>query len=671
MSLGISVLGFSTVGVVALYSLNSLGASMAHLDSLARVQEATSHAFEMALRLSASSSWVTSGTVKTFQEKIAGAREIADGKLTTAQGLVDDQNLSAQLADLRRRFAAHTTAMDTWTRRKAEVGIEDTTGLWGRCVLAGRSLEDGIKTRPPLLVQLLQARRHEKNFGTRRSAEYIDKVHSATGQLRSALAKDAALPLLEDYVKAFDAASGATLEAVALEQIVAKSFLGLEAAVESISTTLDRLFADASLGAKNSKRNTLITIFGGSTLMAGLLLSLVAWVGAQTLGNLERLIALLKQMASGRGDLTQRLPISYVRCSEVTKCEHRHCECYGKAEACWSKVGTMRLSLEAVDCPRVLDGRVADCADCAVFKATVQDEFDTMATWFNIFVAKIRSTMLGVSQATAELATAATELSATTVQIASSNTEVSSQAQSVASAAEEMSTTVIDVARNSSAVNLAAEEARVAAVDGATVVGAAVEAFGKLATVVAQAGETVIALGEKSDKIGVVVDVIEDIADQTNLLALNAAIEAARAGEHGRGFAVVADEVRKLAEKTVKATQEIAQTVSAIQAQSRSAVSVMEGGKKTVAHGTELGRKAGETMRVVENQATGATWQTQRIAVATEELSATISNLASNMDEIASSVAQNTTAAGEIARTAEAVAAKSAELRALTQRFLI
>ena len=209
------------------------------------------------------------------------------------------------------------------------------------------------------------------------------------------------------------------------------------------------------------------------------------------------------------------------------------------------------------------------------------------------------------------------------------------------------------------------------ATEGATVIAQTVQAVQEIAQVVEQAAVTVRSLGVESEKIGVVIQVIEDIADQTNLLALNAAIEAARAGEHGRGFAVVADEVRKLAEKTVTATKEISKTIAAIQGESGRVAAAIDDGMQSVRRGRELGDRAGAAIRDIETEVGRATEQTRQIATATEQLAATTRDVSSNLEEIAQAVQANSTATSELAGTAESVALRAEELKQLTRRFRI
>ncbi|MEM9347044.1 MAG: methyl-accepting chemotaxis protein, partial [Planctomycetota bacterium] len=216
-----------------------------------------------------------------------------------------------------------------------------------------------------------------------------------------------------------------------------------------------------------------------------------------------------------------------------------------------------------------------------------KDELSVLVAAFNGLIEKFGKTLSEVASASSEVAAASTEIAASAEEIAAGMGEQSQQITTVSSAVEEMSASVVEVARKSAdAANSANESGRIAT-EGGDVVDQTITGMKSINDAVTTSAESVQELGKRGEQIGEVITVINDIADQTNLLALNAAIEAARAGEHGRGFAVVADEVRKLADRTTKATEEIAGSIQAIQNETTIAVQKMNNGTDEVTTGVE------------------------------------------------------------------------------------
>jgi len=232
-----------------------------------------------------------------------------------------------------------------------------------------------------------------------------------------------------------------------------------------------------------------------------------------------------------------------------------------------------------------------------------------------------------------------------------------------------MSATVIEVAKNSQGASEASDDTQQIAVQGGDVVKRAVDGMMAVADTVRESAATVEALGKSSDEIGAIISVINDIADQTNLLALNAAIEAARAGEQGRGFAVVADEVRKLAEKTTKATKEIADMIKTIQGDTKGAMSSMHEGTKQVEEGVQLASEAGESLQQIVSSVDRVTDMVRQIATAAEEQSATTEEISTNITSIATVTTENADGVKQVSAASDDLAKIAEELKDIVSRF--
>jgi methyl-accepting chemotaxis protein len=360
------------------------------------------------------------------------------------------------------------------------------------------------------------------------------------------------------------------------------------------------------ISEKNRIRILLLTLLGASVLV-GIVFCLL--ISRSITRPLEAMVVMLQDIAQGDGDLTKRL---------------------------------------------VSDGK---------------DEIGKASRDFNCFVDKIQDIIKNVSNISADVALASNQLRSTSGQIATASEEVACQTHTVATASEEMSATSSDIARNCSMAADTSKYTAESATAGAAIVQETISGMALIAERVQSSARTVEALGARSNQIGQIVGTIEDIADQTNLLALNAAIEAARAGEQGRGFAVVADEVRALAERTTRATREIGEMIKAIQKETGEAVKAMEQGVREVEKGTVTSQKSGHALNEILERINEVSMQINQIATAAEEQTATTAEVTNNIQQVTEIVQQTARGADENSTAAAQLACHAQDLHNLVSRF--
>lgn len=279
--------------------------------------------------------------------------------------------------------------------------------------------------------------------------------------------------------------------------------------------------------------------------------------------------------------------------------------------------------------------------------------FKTIATGINQTVDTLTAPLYKLTEVIQATATAATQISASTEEMASGSSEQSSYIGEVASSVEEMTRTIFSTTKNTTIAAESSKDSAEKAKEGGKIVDEVVIGMNQISDVVEKSAEKIFVLGENSDKIGEIIQVINDIADQTNLLALNAAIEAARAGEQGRGFAVVADEVRKLAERTTKATKEIASMIKQIQIDTSDAVESMKIGTKNVDNGKQLVNKAGEVLKEIITSSEKVTDVIVQVAASSEQQSATSEEISKSIETINKVIKEASSGVHQIARAAD------------------
>ncbi|MEM7681511.1 MAG: methyl-accepting chemotaxis protein [Planctomycetota bacterium] len=300
-----------------------------------------------------------------------------------------------------------------------------------------------------------------------------------------------------------------------------------------------------------------------------------------------------------------------------------------------------------------------------------RDELAVLASKFNAFSERVHDTVAEVAGATREVASTSEQIAAAASELSAGIDEQSSQVAQVSAAIEEMSSSVIEVAGKAADATRQAERSGEEASQGGVIVAETVTGMQGIDEAVSASAASVQELGKRGEQIGAVITVINDIADQTNLLALNAAIEAARAGEHGRGFAVVADEVRKLADRTVKATEEISESIQSIQNETGLAVDRMSAGTEQVKHGVELASQAGDSLTSIVTGAREVAAVIGSIAAAAEEQSAAAEQVSQSVQSIEQITRQSQDAASQSAQSAELLARRSDALQGLVNRFRI
>ncbi len=523
------------------------------------------------------------------------------------------------VASLAQKLETYDSKFTALAALQEVIGLDKKDGLYGSLRHAVHEAEERIKETGDqrLLADMLMLRRNEKDFMLRQDLKYQTKFadnHAALlKDLSASTVSEGAQQEIQKLMEQYRANFQALVKAAQKKGLNPKEgLLGeLRGSVHDAEGHLQALSSSLSDNITSSRSTLKTTVITTALLLTLVLVSAVILVMRSVVRRLQLLDTRMLDIAEGDGDLTKTLDTS------------------GK------------------------------------------DEIAQVGRSFNRFVGKIHDMISEMHLASHRLATATKQLSNSSEHSLTSMQQLKDETGQVATAVTEMAATGEEVARNVEHAASAARESDTEAKNGYEVVTGTRDSINGLASEVQKVGAVIEKLATDTQNIGGILDVIRGIADQTNLLALNAAIEAARAGEQGRGFAVVADEVRTLAQKSQQSTEEIQQMIEEVQAGASSAVEVMEKSRELAEKSVAEAGMAGNSLESITRSTRTISDINTQIASAAEEQASVTSEVNRNINNISHAAEETTQHADDVASATRELSQLMSDLNRLVAQFRI
>ncbi len=585
--------------------------------------------------------------LKTEVELLLAFEQIKGDK-----AVIEEANLILENAEI--YLANFNIVVDSWVAK----GLDHQSGLQGQFRKASHELASILENSNESLlkINLLTIRKEEKDYLLRSDEKYIQRTldQLATLQLNafasslSSENKKAVKVAAMKYEKGF-------LALVEQDKLIAKVVINMRQAVHSLEPIIsegynrasEESIANEALTVETANSNAQIPIW--ISAIALLMGGFIAFYVARIISRPITYITAIAESIS-TGDIDHSIVVT-------------------------SKDETGQLATAFQNLIEYMKTLAQAANEIASNNLTVdiepKSEKDVLGSSFMKMISNLTGIVQQLNITSEQVVSAATEVASSAEQMSRGSKDQTDQVTQISTAVEEMTVTIVESSKNATEANTAASQAGETAGDGAQIVSETIQGMQEIANVVRESGESVRKLAESANQIGEIVGVIDDIADQTNLLALNAAIEAARAGEQGRGFAVVADEVRKLAERTGKATGEITEMIKGIQTETNEAVQSMEKGVKEVDNGRELTDKAGSSLNEIVTMSGQVVDMIQQIATASEEQSSAAEQISQNMENIATIARESATGAEQSAAAAEQLNQNAEGMKQIVGQFRI